>query len=226
MSTLPRAVPVLLLVALLPSTGWTMHMRSVVHPVAVSADGRSLLLSQSDRGPEGGGASSLILLSLEAPQRTTFLLSRDLSPGDGSTPQTVSAAQCASELEKLKAALAAKGFVGVTVASTCASRSGLVTVSPAERARAQATRFTKRGTGLALGGWQLEGGSGALKLSGPGGVTELALTYPIREELAALGTPDMRLLVLLDGSFDHTWMIGIWGTWGAFPESFAPLWPK
>ncbi|MBY0415406.1 MAG: hypothetical protein K2Q18_14635, partial [Bdellovibrionales bacterium] len=62
-------------------------------------------------GPEGGGASSYIIVDLEKGESVSVLLSSNFSPGDGSTPEAVSARECKNAIGRGNKTLSKLRFV-------------------------------------------------------------------------------------------------------------------
>lgn len=91
-------------------TARAMCSRTSFSVLAWSPAGTAVLLEQRQDGPEGGGALSYVVFDFEGNQGRTFSVSSDFSPGDGSTPQTVTAAACRQNLGAANALLKELGF--------------------------------------------------------------------------------------------------------------------
>jgi hypothetical protein len=99
-------------------------------PLARAADGTTLYEVRG-QGPEGGGSLSYRVQGPAPRDRTDFVVSSDLSPGDGSRPQSVSAEICRQRLAALASELAKRKLAGVTLhPEECRTkrRAGLVVV--------------------------------------------------------------------------------------------------
>ena len=79
-----------LLVTLAPSSASALRITTNVSLLAWSVDGEAALLMQHRHGPEGGGSRTYLLVRAKPPGVVRAVVSSDFSPGDGSTPQTVS----------------------------------------------------------------------------------------------------------------------------------------
>jgi len=90
-----------------------MHVWSQSLPQAWSRDGRGLLIAQIAHGPEGGGSVAMLVVDTATAGVRRFALSNDFSPGDGSTPERVSLADCQARAKELASLL--KDFPGVRV---------------------------------------------------------------------------------------------------------------
>lgn len=111
-----RAVLTCCLALLLcPSPAHALRIRTNIKLLAWSTDGQSVLLQKDRDGPEGGGSISYLLLGNAFPRVLQATVSQDFSPGDGSTPQRVSAGSCRKALASLAAGLKRLKFVGVKV---------------------------------------------------------------------------------------------------------------
>jgi hypothetical protein len=80
--------------------------------LASSADGKSQLVQVDASGPEGGGALSYRIIG-DAPLEV--FVSNDMSPGDGSRPQHISAKECRQNLAQLDAEAKKRHIAGVVV---------------------------------------------------------------------------------------------------------------
>jgi hypothetical protein len=113
-----RTVTARVLVVLLSvsgsSAGLAMSMRESKTPLTSSADGATLYEVQGE-GPEGGGSLSYRVQGRSPRDTIDFLVSSDLSPGDGSRPQSVSTEVCRQRLAALTTELAKRKIAGVTV---------------------------------------------------------------------------------------------------------------
>jgi hypothetical protein len=104
-------------------------------------------------GPEGGGQESYELWSTTAHYRTSVQVSSDLSPGNGTHPQTVTAEACATALKELDGALRSHAFKGVTVhADHCAKRKELVSIDPKHGKNVGDARWKAKGNALSHDG--------------------------------------------------------------------------
>jgi hypothetical protein len=103
-----------LVIASCASAAFAMSVQESKTPLARSADGATLYEVRG-QGPEGGG-SLLYRVQGQPPAKSVdFLVSSDLSPGDGSRPQSVSAEVCRQRLAALAIELAKRKLVGVTL---------------------------------------------------------------------------------------------------------------
>jgi len=126
-----------------------MSMRTHFTPLALSEDGRSILIRADISGPEGGGAHDYEIWSASAPHRVRVSVSSDLSTGGGHHPETISAATCAQNLKGLEAELKKRNFKGVSVhGDHCAKRNALVTVDDKTTKALEAARFRAKGNKL------------------------------------------------------------------------------
>lgn len=200
-----------------PTTGAAMHTTVQTNIVAVSTDGRSVLVASRAHGPEGGGSYSVSLYSADQPNELGFVFSSDFSPGDGSTPESISAAACGAALAKLGKALAAKKFRGVKVATSCAQRSGLVTVDDAERARTAKLE-------VAPDAFDVK--DKTCRIRGAGGAVDLTLVYAVKSA-RVFASPDLRVILVLDqgDGWGATALAGVWVVPGDFPQSLKSIYP-
>jgi hypothetical protein len=100
-------------------------------PLARAADGAALYEVRG-QGPEGGGSLSYRVEGARPRDRVDFVVSSDLSPGDGSRPQSVSAEICRQRLAMLATELAKRKIGGVTLhpeACRTNRRDGLVVIA-------------------------------------------------------------------------------------------------
>jgi len=110
------------------SSARALSIRSTKAQIARAADGSKLIEVRED-GPEGGGALTYRVQGKKPGDVVDFVVSSDFSPGDGSTPQTVSPETCRQRLAALGTELAKRKIPGVTLhPEGCASarRAGLV----------------------------------------------------------------------------------------------------
>jgi hypothetical protein len=111
--------------------GLCFHLREEAQVIAVSADGKHLLVEIEVSGPEGG--RSLRYEVRDSARKNdgkpfAALVSNDLSRGSGSKEQ-ISEGACRSALSALKEALSSAGFRGVAVnRDSCAARSQTIGV--------------------------------------------------------------------------------------------------
>ena len=120
-----------LALALAPATAGAMCIDISYRVMAFSSDGESVLLEENGFGPEGGGSLAYLLLSGAHPWATRFVVTSNYSPGDGSTPETISVAALQKTLRGLAEAVKRKKLLGVQVGAAGAQRGGLVTIQPA-----------------------------------------------------------------------------------------------
>ena len=112
------------------SSARAMNIRSSQKQIARAADGTALVEVRED-GPEGGGALTYRVQGKTPGDVVDFVVSSDFSPGDGSTPQTVSAETCRQRLAALDAELTKRKIPGVALhpeGCTSARRAGLAVV--------------------------------------------------------------------------------------------------
>ncbi|MFZ5478575.1 MAG: hypothetical protein ACOZNI_17525 [Myxococcota bacterium] len=110
---------------------------------AWSGDGGTALVRRVEQGPEGGGR--LVWLVVNAAGTRAWVLSSDLSPGDGSTPQTVSEKACRSAAKELATRLASFDGVKVRAEKCAGDRGAVLEIAPATAERA-ANSFSPVGT--------------------------------------------------------------------------------
>ena len=94
---------------------FAMSIEESKTPLARSADGATTLYEVRGQGPEGGGSLAYRVQGQPPAQRADFLVSSDLSPGDGSRPQSVSAEICRQRLDALATELGKRKIAGVTL---------------------------------------------------------------------------------------------------------------
>ena len=112
-----------------PVTGMFIRTQALV--ISRSTDGKSTLQQEHQQGPEGGGSLTYRLTGPAG--AASFVVSSDFSPGGGSRPQRVSAAECTRRLAELSRQLNVRGFSGITIhAERCQNklRQALVTTDP------------------------------------------------------------------------------------------------
>jgi len=110
------------------TAAFAMSIRESKTPLARSADGATLTEVRA-HGPEGGGSLTYRVQGKSARDVVDFLMSSDLSPGDGSRPQTVPPETCRQRVAALGTELAKRKIAGVTLhpeACSSESRAGLV----------------------------------------------------------------------------------------------------
>ena len=101
---------------------WALSIREHRTPIAQSKNGKWSLVRIDAAGPEGGGSLSYRIEPTTSEREDqkdsarTYVVSSTFSPGNGSTPQTISVAGCQKAANDLAAHLVKAGFVGVTVA--------------------------------------------------------------------------------------------------------------
>jgi hypothetical protein len=102
---------------ILSTAALAMGLHTTTTSLAKSTDGTSELFEEDSSGPEGGGVTAFRIVGYGAGHgpAQTFEVSNDLSPGDGSRPQSVSEKECRGRLADLAALLKARGFKGVRV---------------------------------------------------------------------------------------------------------------
>jgi hypothetical protein len=118
----------LVLLACSAHAALAMHIRNNRRELARSPDGAVLYELRAD-GPEGGGSLTYRVEGKSRRDGVDFVVSSDFSPGNGSTPQTVSAKICEERLAALGAKLTKRKIPGVTLhPEGCRSkdRSGIV----------------------------------------------------------------------------------------------------
>lgn len=107
-----------------------MFIVSHIDVVAWSDKGDAVLVESSSSGPEGGGSLEYSVFGPKVVVQAR--LSEDLSPGDGSTPEHISAGICRTDAKALAAAVAAAGFTGVEVhPEKCSGDRAAVVKTPA-----------------------------------------------------------------------------------------------
>jgi len=144
---IPRHLIVLLLVILaLPSPANALRIRSSVRLLAWSSDGLSFLMEVTRDGPEGGGSLGYSVHDARDGSSRAFTISSDFSPGDGSTPQAIRAAQCKGTAAELARAITGKGIKGMVIrpASCEGKRMMVVSVSKKAASRVKAGAFAPR----------------------------------------------------------------------------------
>jgi hypothetical protein len=158
-----------------------MHITSTVEVIAFSSDGAAALVARREDGPEGGGSLSFVLVG----RGVSGTLTSTFSPGDGSTPETVSAAACRAVANALAAATA--DFVGVSVQPrACAQdRTTVVRAAPEARRAVAAAR-----AGVSADRWKVTGDTAT--------ADGVALVLRPGETAEAWGTGPL-LLVVVEG---------------------------
>lgn len=91
-------------------TARAMCSRTSFAVLAWNPAGTAVLLEKRQDGPEGGGALSYVVFGFAGNQGRSFSVSSDFSPGDGSTPETVTAAVCRQNVGAANALLKELGF--------------------------------------------------------------------------------------------------------------------
>lgn len=170
-----------------------MGIRSDASLVAWSTNGKSALLRLISHGPEGGGGREYQVVG-EVQVRVA--LSNTMSPGDGSTPETVSADSCKAAANKLEAALTKAGIRGATVsAAVCDdhSRSEVVTAEAMEHSGFFATG---KGAQLTRGAATLEVEGAQLTVTEGTKRTRFTAPAPLPEEFRAALSPSGQLLLV------------------------------
>lgn len=112
-----------------------MFISTDVDIAAWSPDGGSALVSRAESGPEGGGRLAWVVVN--AAGAATYTLSSTTSPGDGSTPETISAKQCRDAAAQLARRLASFDGVKVRTERCAGKRDAIVEVDAARQAQAQ-----------------------------------------------------------------------------------------
>ena len=103
-----------LLIACGTTAAFAMGVQVNKTPLARSIDGATLY-EMRGQGPEGGGSLSYRVQGPRPADSADFLVSSDLSPGDGSRPQSVSVEVCRQRLAALASKLAQQKIGGVTL---------------------------------------------------------------------------------------------------------------
>jgi hypothetical protein len=173
---LPVTLCCALVLALAPAPAPAMCVDVGYQVLAFSSDGESVLIEERGHGPEGGGSLAYLLLSGTAPSTQRFVVSSDMSPGDGSTPESVSMAALQKTLRELADALKRKKLGGVKVGAAARERGGLVTVEPATSK--EVTPFQQQRRELAAGGYRIAVRTRALTVSDKHGSLPLTLWSP------------------------------------------------
>jgi hypothetical protein len=121
----------------------TMMITANFELSAWSGDGGSALVRILEQGPEGGGALSYLVVNAAGSRR--YVLSSDLSPGDGSTPQSISEKACRATAKELATRLASFDGVAVRADRCGGDRADVVKVDETQAARV-ARSFAPAGT--------------------------------------------------------------------------------
>ncbi len=187
-----------------------MCMQGVASVQAFASDGRSVLVSNSQSGPEGGGSLSYTVYTT-AGAAQSFLLSSDFSPGDGSRPQQVPLAQCEERAKRLAGLV--KDFPGVQVVpQNCSGQRGaVVQVRPYQAAKGEALPTATLALRPHNGDWALQEHGKTVKVLPGRGWPEQAL--------ATLG-PQQHILVISGGD-----TVQVWGRQDGDWASLRPLPP-
>ena len=197
-------LPALLISALLFSMpAWAMRTQVSISIVAWSEDGASVLLREDGNGPEGGGYERYRLI--EPQLGLTITPSSDMSPGDGSTPQSVDEKECRTQLESLQEKLTKLKFPGVRInVANCAKRGDFelkanVPVGyPLVESEQSTSDFGEQPPGQEM-----------LRQNLPAG-TELGCLEAVGG-LSATLSPTSRLLVLIGGDMEHQQLLAVLG---------------
>jgi hypothetical protein len=118
-------IALFLIVLLMSHSLFAMDVRKDFALLAWNPAGSSALLSASLSGPEGGGAESYIIIDFIKQQTQVFTFSNDFSPGDGSSPQQISADSCKKTINEANQALLKFGFNRTLPDSCDKNRSGI-----------------------------------------------------------------------------------------------------
>jgi len=94
---------------------FSMGLTSNFRLLTWSEDGRYAFIENSVDGPEGGGEIIFYIIGGDNFVTEKYLLSNNLSPGDGSRPERVNEIQYWIELKKLNESLKAKKFLNIKV---------------------------------------------------------------------------------------------------------------
>jgi hypothetical protein len=111
--------------------------------LAWSGDGGSALVREVQQGPEGGGTLTWIVVNAAGVRR--YVISSDLSPGDGSTPQAIAEKACRASAKDLADRLNSFDGVKVKPEKCFGDRADVVKVEPGQADRA-AKSFAPVGT--------------------------------------------------------------------------------
>ena len=87
-----------------------MCVTSQYDPVAWNDDGSAVVLHVSEYGPEGGGSNSYQIIDFKNETDVNYTFSSDFSPGDGSTPQSISIDMCRNRMVEANQTLEKLGF--------------------------------------------------------------------------------------------------------------------
>lgn len=95
---------------LLPSTIYAMCVSGEYNQLVWNPAADALLMQKYSYGPEGGGSLAYIIIDVKKNKSSTFVVSSDFSPGDGSRPQRVSISECKANTEAANKILSVLNF--------------------------------------------------------------------------------------------------------------------
>jgi hypothetical protein len=78
--------------------------------VAWNPSGIAAIVHERSYGPEGGGSDGYRILDFNGGKNEIYIFSSDFSPGDGSTPQSISKGECGDAAVKANNLLGNLGF--------------------------------------------------------------------------------------------------------------------
>lgn len=102
--------------------------------LAKTSAGNAAIIRVKLRGPEGGGSINYVLADVTNNTPYLFHASNDFSPGDGSTPQQISRAECRSDAKKANRTLKKLGFASRFDTNCADDRSNLLKIAEHESA--------------------------------------------------------------------------------------------
>jgi hypothetical protein len=198
------------------SAASAMSLRTDLTVLAFSQDGASALVQVVVNGPEGGDQISYEVWSVNAPVRERFELSSDLSPGDGSHPQTVEQKACVERLNQLSAVLKRRGFKGATVQpAQCSKRGNFVTVDKPHLAEVDAALFRAKNKKLVHEDLEVHFRGNIIEIV-KGDAVKCTITQPKRDapvEIHVSGTKGGKLVYVLQKVSDgDEGLLGLCGT--------------
>jgi hypothetical protein len=185
---------------LVTSIASAMSLRTDLTVLAFSQDGASALVQVVVNGPEGGDQIAYEVWSANAPVRERFELSSDLSPGDGSRPQTVQQKDCVDRLNQLGQVLKRRGFKGATAhPAQCNKRGNLVTVDKPHLAEVDAALFRAKNKKLVHEDLEVRFRGSSIEIA-KGDVVQCTIAQPRRDapaEIHVSGTKGGKLVYVV-----------------------------
>lgn len=94
-------------------------------PIAWNSSGGAVIIHNMSYGPEGGSGNTYLILDFDKQISNSYTFSGDLSPGDGSTPESISTDNCKASAKKANQTLAKSGF-NLRFNTLCHSRSNML----------------------------------------------------------------------------------------------------